>query len=109
MRATTIGMILATDLSQNFPTINAFKAMLTDYKTEAADSGSPGPSAPPPTPGGTRKPSMEKKASKIVHIRVVVDGRRAERARGGRARRSAASARARALQYELANMTPAGC
>ena len=47
MRATTIGMILATDLSQNFPTINAFKAMLTDYKTEAADNGSPGPSAPP--------------------------------------------------------------
>ena len=42
VRATTIGMILATDLSQNFPTINAFKAMLTDYKTEAADSGSPG-------------------------------------------------------------------
>ena len=38
-------MILATDLSQNFPTINAFKAMLTDYKTEAADNGSPGPSA----------------------------------------------------------------
>jgi len=61
VRATAVGMVLATDLAVNFPTINAFKAMLT----ERSQLGCEGDKGDEPSSTATLPPTRTRRASGV--------------------------------------------